>query len=156
MVENKLIEKATILLVEDSPEDINLMRNLHKNMYDVKIAVSGEIAMKIAFSDTPPDLILLDIMMSSMDGYEVCWRLKHNHKTLHIPVIFITGKTDEEDETKGLELGAVDFILKPINPEIILARVKNHLAVKLKSDRIQELNDNLEFEVSKLKSLHQN
>jgi putative two-component system response regulator len=156
MEENNLFEKATILLVEDSPEDINLMSNLLKNLYDVKIAVSGEMAMKIAFSDAPPDLILLDIMMSNMDGYEVCWRLKHDHKTLHIPVIFITGKTDEEDEKKGLELGAVDFILKPINPEIILARVKNHLAVKLKSDRIQEHNDTLEIEVSKLKTLHQN
>jgi len=153
MVENSLNEKSTILLVEDSPEDIILMDNLLRDFYNVKIAESGEKAMKIALSDSPPDLILLDIMMASMDGYEVCWRLKHDHKTLNIPVIFITGKTDEEDEKKGLELGAVDFILKPINPEIILARVKNHLALKIKTDRIQEQNDNLEIEVSKLKNL---
>lgn len=154
MIENNSIGKATILIVEDSHDDIILMSNMLKGLYNVKIAESGEMAMKIALSESPPDLILLDIMMATMDGYEVCWRLKHDHKTLNIPVIFITGKTDEADEKKGLELGAVDFIIKPINPEIILARVKNHLALKLKTDRIQEQNDNLEIEVSKLKTLN--
>jgi putative two-component system response regulator len=151
MEENDLIEKATILLVDDTPDDLALMSSLLKEIYKVKIADNGEKAMKIAASDSPPDLILLDIMMPGMDGFEVCWRLKHDHGTLNIPIIFLTGKTEVEDEKKGLELGAVDFITKPINPEIVMARVKNHLALKFKADRMQDQKDNLEIEVATLK-----
>jgi putative two-component system response regulator len=144
-------EKATILLVDDSPDDLVLMSNLLKDIYRVKVANSGEKAIKIAVSEPQLDLILLDIMMPGMDGYEVCWRLKHHHNTLNIPVIFLTGKTDVEDEMKGLELGAIDFIVKPISPDIVMARVKNHLATKLKEDRMQNQNDNLEIELATLK-----
>ena len=120
-------------------------------MYTVKIALNGEKALKIAASDSPPALILLDIMMPGMDGYEVCWRLKHDHKTQNIPVIFLTAKMELEDEKKGLDLGAVDFILKPICPEIVLARVKNHLSLKIKADRLQGQKDDLEIEVAQHK-----
>ncbi|MFA6016141.1 MAG: response regulator [Gallionellaceae bacterium] len=150
MSEENIVEKATILLVDDAPEDLLLMSNLLKDYYTVKVANCGEKGIMIAMSDTPPDLILLDITMPGMDGYEVCWRLKHDHKTLNIPVIFITGKSDIDAEKKGLELGAVDFLVKPVNPEIVLARVKNQLALKIKSDRLQGQNDSLEIEVAQL------
>jgi putative two-component system response regulator len=147
---NDQSENATILLVDDSPDNLTLMSSLLKDTYQVKIAESGENALLIALSDTPPDLILLDIMMPSMDGYEVCWRLKNDRRTTNIPVIFLTSKTDAEDERKGLELGAVDFISKPINPEVVMARVKNHISLKIKADFLQHKNDGLEIEVAKL------
>ena len=142
-------EKATILVVDDRPDNLALMSNLLKGAYNVKIAVGGERALKIAASDSPPDLILLDIMMPGMDGYEMCRRLKCNPKTMNIPVIFVTGKAGEEDQKKGLELGAVDYITKPISQPIVMARVKNHLALKAMSDFLRDKNDFLELEVSK-------
>jgi putative two-component system response regulator len=146
-----LNKKATILLVDDIPDDLALISNLLKDVCKLKIANSGEKAMKIAISDPTPDLIILDIMMPGMDGYEVCYRLKHDHKTMNIPVIFLTAKTNEFDEKKGLELGAVDFIAKPISPDVFIARVKNHLALKLKSDQMLDQKDYLELEVAMLK-----
>jgi CheY-like chemotaxis protein len=125
-----LAAKPTILLVDDTPGNLTLMSNLLKDAYRVIIANSGEKALKIAASKSPPDLILLDIMMPDMDGYEVCQRLKLEAKTKNIPVIFLTAKGAMEDEQRGLELGAVDYITKPISPPIVLARVKNHLALK--------------------------
>ena len=127
------ITKSTILVVDDTPDNLALMSNLLKESYQVKIANSGEKALKIAMSDFPPDLILLDIMMPAMDGYEVCRQLKLNPKTANIPVIFLTAKSEVADEKKGLELGAVDYITKPISPPIVLARVKNHLALQEKN-----------------------
>ena len=150
MNENDQSECATILLVDDSPDNIFLMSSLLKDVYKVKVAESGEKALQIALSDTPPDLILLDIMMPGMDGYEVCWRLKQDRRTINIPVIFLTSKTDAADERKGLELGAVDFISKPIIPEVVMARVNNHLSLKIKADFLQHKNDGLEIEVAKL------
>ncbi len=143
-------EKATILLVDDSPDDLTVISNLLKDDYQVKVANTGEKALRIAASDAPPDLILLDIMMPGMDGYEVCWRLKHDHQTMNIPVVFLTVKAGVEDEKKGLELGAVDFFIKPITPEIVLARVKNHLTLKFKADRLNEQKDQLEVELANL------
>jgi putative two-component system response regulator len=148
-------EKATILVVDDTPDDLALMSNLLLADYTVKIAISGEKALSIAESDSPPDLILLDIMMPEMDGYEVCRRLKHDLRTMNIPVIFLTAKAEEEDEKKGLELGAVDYITKPISPPIVMARVKTHLTLKAMSDRLRNMNDYLEFEVVKLEWLPQ-
>ncbi len=150
MKANDLTENATILLVDDSPDNLIMMRSLLTDICKVMTAESGEKALMIALSDTPPDLILLDIMMPGMDGYEVCWRLKQERTTSNIPVIFLTAKTDAADEKKGLALGAVDFIAKPINPEIVMARVKNHLALKIKADFLQYKNDGLEIEVAKL------
>ena len=142
-------EKATILVVDDTPDNLSLMSNLLKDKYQVRIANGGEKALKIAASNSPPDLILLDIMMPGMDGYEVCERLKHDPKTSNIPVIFLTAKAEIMDEQMGLERGAVDYITKPISPPIIMARVKNHLALKAASDFLRDQNQFLELEVAK-------
>jgi putative two-component system response regulator len=144
-----LLNKATVLVVDDTPDNLVLMSSLLKEEYKVKVANGGEKALKIALSGAPPDLILLDIMMPDMDGYEVCKRLKSNPATQDIPVIFLTAKAAIEDEKKGLELGAVDYITKPISPPIVMARVKNHLALKDMADFLRDQNDFLEREVTK-------
>jgi putative two-component system response regulator len=149
MNEFNLAEKPVILVVDDTPDNLIMMSSLLKNEYKVKIANSGEKALRIASSDSPPDLILLDIMMPEMDGYEVCTSLKHEPKTMNIPVIFLTAKNEMEDEKKGLELGAVDYITKPISPPIVLARVKNHLALKAMDEFLRDQNAFLELEVVK-------
>jgi putative two-component system response regulator len=141
--------KASILVVDDTPDNLTLMSGLLKDDYKVKVANGGEKAVKIAMSDSPPDLILLDIMMPEVDGYEVCKRLKADPKTRHIPVIFLTAKTEVADETLGLELGAVDYITKPVSPPIVLARVKTHLAMKRVQDFLRDKNNFLEAEVTK-------
>jgi putative two-component system response regulator len=141
--------KASILVVDDTPDNLTLMSGLLKDDYKVKVANGGEKAIKIAMSDSPPDLILLDIMMPEVDGYEVCKRLKAEAKTRHIPVIFLTAKTEVADETLGLELGAVDYITKPVSPPIVLARVKTHLAMKRMQDFLRDKNNFLEAEVTK-------
>ena len=117
----------TILIVDDTQENILLLSEVLESDYLTKAAIDGERALKIAFAAEPPDLVLLDVMMPGMDGYEVCKRLKANPGTRHIPVIFVTAMSEVEDETKGLELGAVDYITKPISPPIVKARVKAHL-----------------------------
>jgi CheY-like chemotaxis protein len=131
-------ERATILVVDDTPDNLALMSSLLIDDYTVRIANSGEKALAIATSRSPPDLILLDIMMPGMDGYEVCQRLKCNIKTANIPVIFLTAKAEIEDERKGLEVGAVDYITKPICPPLVMARVKNHLALKAMADFLRD------------------
>ena len=138
---------TTILVVDDTPDNLTLMSGLLKDLYRVKVANGGERALRIASSDPPPDLILLDIMMPEMDGYEVCRRLKDDPKTRDIPVIFLTAKSQVEDEARGLEMGAVDYITKPISPPIVLARVKNHLALKQMADFLRDKNAFLEAEV---------
>jgi len=137
--------KATILVVDDTPDNLALMSNLLKTDYKVKIANNGEHALRIAATGAAPDLILLDIMMPGMDGYEVCRRLKHSPATANIPVIFLTARTEVEDEQKGLELGAADYIAKPVSPPIVMARVKNHLSLKMMADFLQEKNVELEI-----------
>ncbi|MDO9042543.1 MAG: sigma-54 dependent transcriptional regulator [Desulfocapsaceae bacterium] len=142
-------ERATILVVDDTPENLTLMNSLLKDDYKVKVANNGEKALKIAASDSPPNLILLDIMMPGMDGYEVCRQLKSAPQTMNIPVIFLTARSDMEDEQKGLELGAVDYIIKPISPPIVMARIKNHLALKTLAESLRNQNTFLEREVAK-------
>ncbi len=141
--------KPTVLAVDDTPDNLSLLSGLLKDSYRVKVANSGEKALKIAASDSPPDLILLDIMMPEMDGYEVCSRLKADERTRDIPVIFLTAKVEVADETHGLELGAVDYITKPISPPIVLARVRNHLDLKAARDFLKDRNVFLEEEVRK-------
>ncbi|WP_016957546.1 response regulator [Catenovulum agarivorans] len=141
--------KATILVVDDTPDNLTLMAGLLKSLYRVKVANSGERALKIAQADPAPDLILLDIMMPGMDGYEVCQQLKADIKTRDIPVIFLTAKTETIDETTGLELGAADYITKPISPPIVLARIKTHLSVKSVQDFLKDNNKYLESEVAR-------
>ena len=124
---NDLTGKATILVVDDTPDNLMLMNGLLKNDYIVKAANSGPLALKIASLVPPPDLILLDIMMPGIDGYEVCHILQEDPKTWSIPIIFITAQTEKEDEHKGYALGGVDFITKPFNPNLVLARVLSHV-----------------------------
>lgn len=142
-------DKAIILVVDDTPDNLTLMSGLLKDNYRVKVANSGERALKIAQSETPPDLILLDIMMPEMDGYEVCRRLKADSKTRDIPIIFLTAKTEVVDETHGFELGASDYITKPISPPVVLARVETHLAIKHVQDFLKDKNAFLVAEVNK-------
>ena len=142
-------EKPTILVVDDTPDNLTLVSNLLKKDYRVRVAISGEKALKIALSETPPDLILLDVMMPVMDGYEVCQQLRNNVLTVHIPVIFLTAKSEVEDERKGLSLGASDYITKPISPPILEARVKTHLAAKAYSDFLTDKTAYLENEVAR-------
>jgi len=123
------LAKPCILAVDDTPENIDVINGLLSGEYKVKVALNGAKALKIAQSASPPDLVLLDIMMPEMDGYEVCRQLKTNPLTKNIPVIFLTAKSEIEDETKGFALGAIDYITKPISPPIVKARVKTHLAL---------------------------
>jgi putative two-component system response regulator len=141
-------KKATILVVDDTLVDLALMNNVLKDSYKVSIADGGEKALRIALSDAPPDLILLDIMMPGVDGYEVCRQLKRSQKAMNIPVIFLTAMAEVADETKGLELGAVDYITKPISPPIVMARVKTHLMLKAMADFLRDQKDFLEFELA--------
>ena len=130
--------KPVILIVDDSVEDLSLMGTILRDEYHVKIARSGAKALKIALEYPVPDLILLDVMMSEMDGHEVCIRLKDNPVTKEIPIIFLTAKVSIEDEQRGLELGAVDYITKPASPPIVLARVKTHLHLKAAANFLKD------------------
>jgi len=140
-------KKSTILVVDDLPENIDVLRGILSNQYAINIASSGAQALKVA-KEQQPDLILLDIMMPEMDGYEVCRRLKADKLTAEIPVIFVTALDEADDEMKGLSLGAIDYVTKPIHASIALARIKNHLELRQRSNELQELNRNLEQRVS--------
>ncbi|MFZ2949038.1 MAG: two-component system response regulator, partial [Desulfuromonadaceae bacterium] len=140
-------EKPTVLVVDDFPDNVSLLGTLLKDDYKIKVANNGEKALRIVRSDAPPDLILLDIMMPGMDGYEVCRQLKADPGHRDIPVIFLTARTEAEEERYGLALGAVDYITKPISPPIVMARVRNHLALKMVADFLRDKNDFLEQEV---------
>ncbi len=141
-------ERQTILMVDDTPANLSLLSNLLKEQYRIKVANSGAKALELAAA-APPDLILLDIMMPEMDGYEVCRRLKANEATRRVPVIFLTSKTEIEDEEMGFSIGAVDFIHKPISPPIVAARVKTHLEIKAWQDFLQDQNAWLQRQVEK-------
>ncbi len=140
-------DKHSILIVDDTPENIMLMNGLLRDHYRTRVANGGERALKIALMDPKPDLILLDIMMPDMDGFEVCRRLKANPATADIPVIFLTARSEIDDEQTGFDAGAVDYITKPISPPIVMARVKTHLALKQSSDMLRDHNNFLEAEV---------
>lgn len=122
-------DRQTILIVDDTPDNIALLSALLKDRYKTKAATQGERALVIAAADPPPDLILLDIVMPGMDGYEVCRRLKADPRTAGIPIIFLTALAQHDDEALGLKLGAVDYLTKPVNPSIMLARVETHLTL---------------------------
>lgn len=130
-------QQQTILVVDDTPDNLTMISSLLRDFYRVKVAVNGKKALQIAFSDEPPDLILLDIMMPEMDGYETCRQLKNDSETRDIPVIFLTAKTEIEDEVKGFDLGAADYITKPVSPPILLARVRTHLRLKRITDYLK-------------------
>lgn len=130
--------KSRILIVDDQPVNILVLHELFRHECEVFMAMNGEEALQKSFT-VLPDVILLDIQMDSLDGHEVCRRLKEDSRTCDIPVIFITAQGAVEDEVKGLQLGAVDFIVKPINPVIVKARVKTHITLKRQSDVLRSL-----------------
>jgi len=123
------MDKATILIVDDIPDNIDVLRGILQSDYKIKAAVNGKQALIIANSPNKPDMILLDVMMPEMNGHEVCEQLKKNPVTACIPIMFVTAKDQVEDEEKGFELGAVDYISKPVSPPIVIARVKSQLAL---------------------------
>jgi len=128
--------KPLILIVDDSPTNIQLLAACLKSDYRLKIATSGEQCLELIAENIQPDLILLDVEMPGLNGYQVCEKLKQKESTSSIPIIFVTGRQGDEDETKGLMLGAVDYITKPIRPAIVVARVKTHITLKLQHDKL--------------------
>ena len=149
------VEKQTILIVDDTPANLALLSDVLKSTYRTKVALDGEKALRLALSESPPDLILLDIMMPGMDGYEVCKRLKANPETRNIPVVFVSAMNEVQDETKGLELGGVDYVTKPISAAIVRARVKTHLAVSEQARELERMIARLEAQAGELSDLNQ-
>lgn len=130
--------RPKILVVDDIPSNVHVLSRVLKGDYDIYFATDGEKALDLV-QTRMPDLVLLDIMMPGMDGFEVCRRIKSDPATHDIPVIFISAKSEVEDETRGLEVGAIDFITKPISPPIVKARVRNHLLLKRQADLLRSL-----------------
>ena len=147
----KALRQDTILIVDDTPINIGVISGALKDTYKTKVATNGEKALAIASGEEKPDLILLDVMMPVMDGYEVCRRLKANSDTQSIPVIFLTGQTGTEDETRGFEVGAVDYIHKPFSEAVVKARVHTHLTLRKAHEQIarQLVEINLELEMAR-------
>ncbi len=131
--------RQTILIVDDVKANITVLAGLIKDEWDVKIATNGESALRICSADPKPDLVLLDVMMPDIDGYEVCRKLKENSVTRDIPIIFVTAMIEDEDEERGLTLGAIDYITKPFRPAIVKARIRNHLELKSYRDHLRQI-----------------
>ncbi|MBW2466710.1 MAG: sigma 54-interacting transcriptional regulator, partial [Deltaproteobacteria bacterium] len=129
-------EQPRILIVDDDLSNIKILQHILEDSYRLIVATNGADALKLVSRKTP-DMILLDIIMPEMDGFEVCRRLKKNKKHKNIPVLFITSKSDVEDEALGLKVGAVDYITKPINPPVVLARIRNHMLLKKQHDQLK-------------------
>jgi signal transduction histidine kinase len=144
-------ERPTVLVVDDNRLNIDLLVDVLKDDYKLLVALNGVTALDL-IRNTLPDIILLDIMMPEMDGYEVCRRLKSEDRTSQVPVIFITAKSQSEDEAKGLALGAVDYITKPVNPAIVQARIKTHLALYNQNRELEEKVHNRTLELEKSKA----
>lgn len=133
------IKRPRILIVDDVPANIKMLREVLKSNYEIIFATSGPDAIELMEPKALPDLILLDIMMPDMDGYEVCRILKSDDLTAKIPIIFITSKDDEEDEIKGFELGAVDYVTKPFSIPVVKARVQTHVELKQQREILENL-----------------
>jgi len=129
---------ATVLIVDDAPSNLAILTESLRSEFDIRIATGGIEALRLV-RESPPDLILLDILMPDMDGYEVCRQLKIHAATRNIPVIFLTAKSDVADETKGLAIGAVDYIIKPVSIPIVQARVRTHVELKRRGDLLETL-----------------
>ena len=158
MTNQEYTTKKTVLVVDDIHENIDVMKEILSDDYRVQVATNGRLAIKIAMSATPPDLILLDVMMPGMDGHEVCKLLKEHEQTRTIPVLFVTAKSEVEDETKGFTLGAADYLVKPVSPPVVLARVKTHLAMhdqhKLLADQVAMRTAQLQIRNLEMKETH--
>lgn len=138
MTENKAVQK--ILIIDDTPDNIRILNEILRSDYRIFFATTGEQGLEIARREMP-DIILLDILMPGMDGYEVCSILKSNEATVWIPVIFVTAMVSVEEEAKGLEAGAIDYITKPFSPPIVKNRIRNHLKLKSYSDALKMLSE---------------
>lgn len=147
--EDDLVPPPSVLVVDDAPENLLILAQCLAELYHVRAAKDGPGALRIAASEPMPDLILLDIVMPDIDGFEVCRRLKSNPATADIPVIFLTGRSLAEDEQRGFALGAVDYISKPISPPVVRARVKTHLQLKASADFLKDRNRFLQQEVDR-------
>ncbi|MFM7315130.1 MAG: HD-GYP domain-containing protein [Cyanobium sp.] len=141
--------KPTLLVVDDAPENLQLMNSLLRDRYRVRLATDGESGLKLALQDPQPDLILLDIVMPGIDGYETCRQLKALARTRAIPVIFLTAMNQDSDQEEGFRCGCVDFITKPISPSLTLARVATHVSLKRATDILSDQNRSLQAEVER-------
>ncbi len=135
---NRVSDRPSVLIVDDTPENIDILSGILKNDYRILVANSGERALEVCHRHLPA-LILLDVMMPGLDGYEVCRRLKHDPVTSDIPVIFVTAANRDQDEVEGLAAGAVDFLTKPVNPPIVAARVRTHVELNQQRDMLRKL-----------------
>ncbi|MEO5339962.1 MAG: response regulator [Magnetococcus sp. MYC-9] len=142
-------DKHTVLVVDDVSENVDILKDILSPHYRVQVATNGRLAIKICLSAHSPDLVLLDIMMPGMDGYEVCRILKQEARSQDIPVLFITAKSDMEDELHGFALGAADYLVKPVSPPIVLARVRTHLSLH---DQKKLLVDQVAFRTAQLQA----
>ena len=130
--------KSIVLVVDDVSENIDVLIGILDTDYVVKFALNGDTAIEIASKEPQPDIILLDVMMPGINGYEVCTKLKQDVSTSNIPVIFVTAFDDLRGELRGFDVGGVDYITKPVIPEIVLARVKTHLELKEVKEKLAE------------------
>lgn len=128
-----------VLVVDDMPTNIEVLRGMLRTEYRIKAAISGERALEIAAREPRPSIILLDVMMPEMDGYEVCQRLKADPRTRNIPVIFVTARDEDTDQERGFDVGAVDYIPKPVRQRVVLSRVRAHLAVAERESRLESM-----------------
>jgi response regulator RpfG family c-di-GMP phosphodiesterase len=147
--EQDVYPAATVLVVDDTPDNLMLLADLLRDKYRVKAANSGEGALRVLQADPLPDLILLDVMMPGLSGHDVARRLQQDPRTRDIPIIFLTALASMENELQGLELGAVDYITKPISPPLVMARVQTQLKIKAAADFLRDQNDFLEREVQR-------
>ena len=146
--------KPKILIVDDAPENLRILIEILKDEYAIIPAVSGKAALQKVQADPMPDLILLDILMPVMDGYEVCKKLKENEMTKDIPIICITAMSEVMDDAKAFKLGVADYIPKPFNPATVKARVKNHIKLRNALSKQQKLIQELKEALSKIKTLN--
>jgi diguanylate cyclase (GGDEF)-like protein len=133
------MQKPLVLIVDDTPTNIQVLAESLADDYRLQVATSGMAALQVVKKQGPPDLILLDVMMPDMDGYEVCRRLKEDPKSSNVPVIFVTAMSDTADEERGLRVGAVDYIAKPFHLPIVKARLQNHIRLKLMADMLESM-----------------
>ena len=144
-----MMSQATVLIIDDSADNLHVLSELLHSKYRVLAAVSGEIGLRVAHSLPQPDLILLDVMMPGLNGYAVLAKLREDPETQDIPVVFLTAMTEAQDEERGLELGAADYITKPIKPSVVLARVRTQLELKQARQWLKDRNATLEAEVNR-------
>jgi len=136
---NAELHKPLILIVDDTPTNIQVLAEGLRSEYRVKVATSGKAALEVVAKQGVPDLILLDVMMPDMDGYELCRQLKQNPNTNGVPIIFVTARNEMDDEERGLQMGAIDYITKPFHLSIVRARLKNHLKIKLMTNLLESM-----------------